>query len=111
MKLKNYQDYYLQVSSDTALSMTFVGLLMDGIGEYVVWGVVAVASIIFLVRLSLLACGKAGPSESPLWILYPKMLIAAAFGFLFFVRDEWTASWGCFIGLFLLLLARIRDSQ
>lgn len=109
MKLKNYQDYYLQISSDTALSMTFVGLLMDGIGEYVVWGVVAAATVLFLVRLTLLVCGKAEPSEAPPWVLYPKMLIAAAFGFLFFVRDEWTASIVCFGMLCLLMLARIRD--
>lgn len=65
MKLKNYQDYYLQISSDTALSMTFVGLLMDGIGEYVVWGVVAAATVLSSSGLHFSYAEKPSHQSSP----------------------------------------------
>ena len=109
MKLKSYQDYYLQVSSDTALTMTLVALFMDGIGQSVAWGIVITAVLLFLVRLALLVSGKTRPMESPRWIIYPKMLLATAYGFFFFIRDQWTAGLVCCIFLCLLILAGQQD--
>ena len=109
MKLKSYQDYYLQMLSDTALTMTLVSLFMDGIGEYVAWGIVITTVILFLVRLTLLVLGKTRPMESPRWVIYPKMLLSVAYGFFFFIRDQWTAGLVC--GLFLCLLILVEQQD
>lgn len=98
-----YEDYLLNASLEVVLAMVFIGILMQyGPPAWVAYGLAGAGTVAFLIRAFHLAGHPDEVMEPPRWNVIPKLLILLAYGFLFFIRDQFGWMW-----LFLAIVAAL----
>ena len=89
-----YEDYILNVSLEVALTMGFVGMLMQyGPPAWVAYGMAVAGTVVFLFRLFLLVMHRVDICKPPCWDIAPMILILAIYAFFFFIRDQICFLW------------------
>lgn len=89
-----YEDYILNVSLEVALTMGFVGMLMQyGPPAWAAYGMAAAGAVVFLFRLFLLVMHRVDICKPPRWDIVPMILILAIYAFFFFIKDQFCLLW------------------
>lgn len=95
-----YEDYLLNAALEVVLSLCFVGILMDyGPPAWLAYGLAGTGAVLFLIRALYLAGHPDEVMGPPRWSNLSKILILTAYGFLFFIQDQF--------GLMLITVALI----